>query len=185
MTRRLAFTAGVLVTGLITAAGLIVLAVFALADRELDLDDPEDRGGLADGQTTMRLDRASIDYWPSETVEGRRVMRPILRRRRPEPDPTPAPDWAALHLDQFARFTICQEHTSPGVTARNDQAEAEFAGWLTDMGVDLDDPVALHAVLAGLTVGARWAFRMPLWAGPQLGYHVNVLARRVPTEVGR
>lgn len=109
-------------------------------------------------------------------------MRPIMRRRRLNPgrEIDTAPDWSALHLEQFAQFTVCQEHTSPGIVARNDQAEAEFAGWLAEMGVDLDDPVALHAVLAALTVGARWACRMPLWAGPQLGYHVNVLARRVP-----
>lgn len=25
---------------------------------------------LTDGQTTMWVDRASVDYWPSETVEG-------------------------------------------------------------------------------------------------------------------
>lgn len=105
-------------------------------------------------------------------------MRPL--RRRHDPPAPPSPAWDKLRLDEFARFTVCEAHSTPATVARNDQAEAEFAGWLTEMGVDLDDPVALHAVLAGLSVGVRWALRLPLWAGPQLGYHLNVLARRVP-----
>lgn len=58
MTRRLAFAAGALLTAAITAAGLVVLAVFALADRELDLDD-QDVGG------------AWLDQCPSEALLSR------------------------------------------------------------------------------------------------------------------
>lgn len=104
-------------------------------------------------------------------------MRPI--RRRHDPPAPPAPDWDKLGLDLFARYVPC-EHLAVGQTAHNDQAEAAFTTALTDMGVDLDDPVVLHAVLAGLSMGARWALTAPLWAGPQLGYHLNVLARRIP-----
>ena len=59
MTRRLAFAAGALLTAAITAAGLVVLAVFALADRELDLDDPRDAGG------------AWLDQCPAEALLSR------------------------------------------------------------------------------------------------------------------
>lgn len=96
-----------------------------------------------------------------------------LRRERT----APAPDWEALHLERFDRFTVRDQ--TPGMLARNDQAEAEFAGHLAALGVDLGDPVALHAVLAGLSTGAVWACRLPLSAGPQLGYHVRALGRRV------
>lgn len=112
-------------------------------------------------------------------------MRPILRRRRPETDPTPPqPAWAKLNLEFAARFVPCEQLTA-GQVAHNDQAEAAFVGALTEMGVDLDDPVALHAVLAGLSMGARWALTAPLWAGPQLGWHVNSLAARIPREGDR
>lgn len=81
-------------------------------------------------------------------------MRPIRRNHQPPAPPPPA--WGKLGLDQFARYTPC-EHLTVGEVAHNDRAEAEFAGALAAMGVDLDDPVVLHAVLAGLSMGARWA----------------------------
>ena len=105
-------------------------------------------------------------------------MRPL--RRRHDPPAPPSPAWDKLRLDEFARFTVCEAHSTPATVARNDQAEAAFARALADMGVDLDDPAVLHAVMAGLVMGARWGLSAPLWAGPQLGYHVNVLARRIP-----
>lgn len=105
----------------------------------------------------------------------------VAARRRPSPtDTRPVPDWSKLDLDALARFRPCEHLTVVQVDAHNDQAEAAFARALADMGVDLDDPAVLHAVMAGLVMGARWGLSAPLWAGPQLGYHVNVLARRIP-----
>lgn len=93
------------------------------------------------------------------------------------------PDWEALHLERFARFVLPECH--PGCVAHNDQAAAEFAGWLTKLGVDLDDPHQLHATLAALSIAALQALYRPLGAGRSLSVHVNVLAGRVPGGEGR
>lgn len=92
------------------------------------------------------------------------------------PDEAP-PDWGALHLEQFARFVPPPCH--PGCVAHNDQAVSEFAGWLGELGVDLDDPHQLHAVLAALSIATRQALYRPLHAGGSLGCHVNALAVRI------
>lgn len=98
-------------------------------------------------------------------------------------DHDPAPDWEALHLERFARFVLPECH--PGCVAHNDQAIAELAGWLTSLGVDLDDPHQLHATLAALSIGAQQALYRPFHAGRSLACHVNVLAGRVPGGEGR
>lgn len=79
---------------------------------------------------------------------------------------------------QFARFVPPPCH--PGCVAHNDQAISEFAGWLGEMGVDLDDPHQLHATLAALSIATRQALYRPLHAGASLGCHVNALAARIP-----
>lgn len=80
-------------------------------------------------------------------------MRPILRRRRPELDPAPAapPDRTHLHLDQIQAVADRYACDHAPCISKRDQAAAEMAGWLAECGVDLDDPMQLHAALVALT----------------------------------
>lgn len=90
----------------------------------------------------------------------------------------PDPDWEALHLERFAGFVPPSCH--PRCVAHNDQAVCEFAGWLGELGVDLNDPHQLHAVLAALSIAAQQSLYRPWHAGGSLGAHVNALAKRIP-----
>lgn len=117
-------------------------------------------------------------------------MRPILRRRRPEVDPTTAeaPDRTHLHLDQIQAVADRYACDHAPCIARRDQAAAEMAGWLAECGVDLDDPMQLHAALVALTAAARIALGAPIGGGVGLAQHVAALAGRTPgltEEAGR
>ena len=110
-------------------------------------------------------------------------MRPILRRRRPEADPTTtvdAPDRAHLHLEQTQAVADRYACDHAPCIAKRDQAAASMAGYFAQCGVDLDDPVQLHAALAALTAGARIALAAPFGSGVVLAQHVAALSRRTP-----
>lgn len=94
------------------------------------------------------------------------------------------PDWEKLHVDCLDRWQP-PPSTPPWAQARNDQARAAFVDLLTVQGVDLDDPVALHASLAALSLAAHMALEMPFVAGPQLAGHTFALAGRIPRGVDR
>lgn len=101
-------------------------------------------------------------------------------RRRHEPAARPAPDRTHLHLEQIQAVADRYACDHAPCIARRDQAAAAVATYLAECGVDLDDPVQLHAVLAALTVGARQALGAPFTAGPSLAAHVVALAGRTP-----
>lgn len=111
-------------------------------------------------------------------------MRPILRRRRPEAEPTPsAPDRSRLHLEDVLAVADRYACDHPPCIAQRDQAAARMASYFAGVGVDLDDPLQMHAALAGLTAGARLALAMPLGSGVVLAQHVAALSRRTPLAV--
>lgn len=101
-------------------------------------------------------------------------------RRRHEPIVPPVPDRTLLHLEQIQAVADRYACDHAPCIATRDQAAAHMADFLAEAGVDLDDPVQLHAVLAALTVGARQALGAPFTAGPSLAAHVVVLAARTP-----
>lgn len=114
-----------------------------------------------------------------------RVMRPVLRRRRPELDPTPTtPDRTHLHLEALQAVADRYACDHPPCIAKRDQAAAAMAGYLAECGVDLDDPVQLHAALAGLAGAARIALAAPIGGGVMLAQHVAALSGRTPVLVG-
>ena len=108
-------------------------------------------------------------------------MRPLRRRREPAP---PAPDRTHLHLEQIQAVADRYDCDHATCIAKRDQAAAWMAGFLTDAGVDLDDPVQLHAALAGLTAGARIVLALPFGGGAVLAQHVAALARRTSLVEG-
>lgn len=101
-------------------------------------------------------------------------------RRRPEPAARPAPDRTHLHLDQILAVADRYACDHAPCIARRDQAAARMADVLAEAGVDLDDPVQLHAALAGLAAAARIGVAMPFGAGVVLAQHVVALAGRTP-----
>lgn len=108
-------------------------------------------------------------------------MRPIFRSRTAIPVPVPPrPDRTHLHLDQIQAVAARHDCDHAACIAKRDQATAWMAGFLTDAGVDLDDPVQLHAALAGLTASARIVLALPFGSGAVLAQHVAALASRTP-----
>ena len=101
-------------------------------------------------------------------------------RRRPEPAARPAPDRTHLHLEQIQAVADRYACDHAPCIARRDQAAAHMADFLAECGVDLEDPVQLHAALAGLTAAARITLAMPIGAGPVVAQHVAALAARTP-----
>jgi len=92
-------------------------------------------------------------------------MRPLLRRRRLGAAVPPAPDRTHLHLEQAQAVADRYACDHGPCIAKRDQAAAHMASYFVDAGVDLEDPVQLHAALAGLTAGARLSLAMPLGSG--------------------
>lgn len=101
-------------------------------------------------------------------------------RRRPEPAAPPVPDRTHLRLEQIQAVADRYACDHAPCIARRDQAAAHMADFLAEAGVDLDDPVQLHAALAGLAAAARIGVAMPFGAGVVLAQHVVALARRTP-----
>lgn len=114
-------------------------------------------------------------------------MRPLLRRRRLGAAVPPAPDRTHLHLEQAQAVADRYACDHGPCIAKRDQAAAHMADYFVTAGVDLDDPVQLHAALAGLAAAARIGLAMPFGAGVVLSQHVAALAGRTPAlteEVG-
>lgn len=106
-------------------------------------------------------------------------MRP-LRRLDAAP---PAPDRTHLHLEQLQAVADRYACDHGPCIATRDQAAARMADFLAECGVDLEDPVQLHAALAGLPVLALngpSTLAMPIGAGPMVAQHVAALAARTP-----
>ena len=103
-------------------------------------------------------------------------------RRRPGPAAPPAPDRTLLHLEQIEAVADRYACDHAPCIARRDQAAAAVATYLADCGVDLDDPVQLHAALAGQAAAARIGVAMPFGAGVVLAQHVVALAGRTLPE---
>lgn len=101
-------------------------------------------------------------------------------RRRPEPAARPAPDRTHLRLEQIQAVADRYACNHGPCIASRGQAAARMADFLAECGIDLEDPMQLHAALAGLTAAARITLAMPIGAGPVVAQHVAALAARTP-----